>query len=603
MSLDVRVACYLDHHKVKPSDDLRKPTMMMCEDEDKNKFVLSEDSIFHLDIPKVPCGWFGNSPPLILGAKSDKQSLKRLKQKCHLSLPAHLRCAIWISSVARVANPQLPIQETDTYGSIGYRKSVESKWEYVLNAVFPNPTDIDDAIAPDLGLTQQALNQLIHHDYPVPEKGAKQLTLVLCAVQQVVGIEFSPLNPDIATLLLTHMPASYAYATIREMINDTSQYMPVSQKEYYSWCKTYEFYVKKQSLAHYNVMERCGALKPEGLDPIFKRFFTSLLGRKDVLHFMDIYLVEGCKAFFRLALSLIKLIPKSQLKSLNLTDSESFWNEIRKKTFHPDFTLEKHLSLMYPKVGKIAKRYPNRRMLRRALKYHEQWAAENMPIYVNETPPKPMGYIQSDNDTPVTLAKPTIVRSCLAKWLPMSLKTTKLDLIYSTEIHGRSLAAFYNQCNLYKNTIVLVEAIVDSKKTVTIGVFASHAWNTNPSSYGDGECFLFRASPEDPKCFHWTPDFEGIGDFESQAIREQFMVAKSDFLAMGANAAGTNGIRLDQDFIHGESHSALGFDNEPLPGEGQNKFDIGVVEAYRLIREVDGNAVGKEEKVWDLTGL
>ena len=220
-----------------------------------------------------------------------------------------------------------------------------------------------------------------------------------------------------------------------------------------------------------------------------------------------------------------------------------------------------------------------------------------MPIYVDETPPKPMGYIQSD-DTPVTLAKPTFVRSCLAKWLPMSLKTTKLDLIYSTEIHGRSLAAFYNQCNRYKNTIVLVEAIVDSNKTVTIGMFASHAWNINPSSYGDGECFLFRASPEDPKCFNWTPDFEGVDDFESQAIREQFMVAKSDFLAMGANSAATNGIRLDQDFIHGSTSKSIGFDNDELVGPGIEVFDVGLVEVYRFIRDVDNKPVDGDIDPW-----
>ena len=578
---------------------------------DSSKFVQSQDSIFGKDVSNEKCGWFGHRTPLVLGAKNDKQSLKRLKQKCHLSVPPQLRCAVWISSVARVANPQLPITETDAYGTIGNKKSIEMKWEFALNAVFPNPADRDDAVAPDLGLTQEVLNQLIHNDYPIPEEGAKQLTLVLCALQQVVGIEYSPTIPDIATLLLTHMPACYAYATISEMINDTSQYIPVSQKEYYSWCKTYEFYVQKQSSAHFKVMTNCGALKPEGLDPIFKRFFISILKREDVLHFMDIFMVEGCKAYFRMSLSLIKLISKNELKHLKLTDSESWWNEIRKKTFHPNFTLAKHLDIMYPRVGKVVlnlnrgnastlKLYPNRRMLRRALKYHEAWAVENMPIYVDETPPKPLGYILSD-DKPVTLAKPTIVRSNLAKWLPVSLKTTKLDLIYSSEINGCSLASFYNQCNRYKNTIVLIEAIVDNT-TATIGMFASHAWKVNPASYGDGECFLFRADP-DPKCFNWTPDFSGIDNFEAQAIREQYMVAKSDFLAMGANAGGTNGIRLDQDFLIGESYSALGFDNEPLPGHDRNKFEIGAVEAYRLIREVDGNAIGEEEKVWDLNGL
>ena len=571
---------------------------------ESNTFVYSVDNIFGQDIKREKCGWFGERPPLVLGAKNDKQSLKRLKQKCHQGLPPYLRCAVWIASVRRAANPQLPVEETDGYGTVGNQKIIESKWEFALNAVFPNQADREDAVAPDLGLSQEVLNQLIHVEYPIPEEGAKKLTLVLCALQQVVGIEYSPTIPDIATLLLTHMPASYTYATIREMINDTSQFIPVSQKEYYSWCKTYQFYVQKQSSAHHKAMKSCGALSPEGLDPIFKRFFTSILNRRDVLHFLDIYMLEGCKAYFRLALSLIKLIPKKELGKLNLADSESWWNEIRKKTFHPDFTLTKHLPLMYPKADKVImmklKLYPNRRMLRRALKYHEKWATENMPVYIDETPPKPIGYILSD-EKPITLAKRTVLRSNLAKWLPVSLKTTKLDLIYSTEVHGRSLASFYNQCNRYKNTIVLIEANVDNT-TAIIGMFASAGWQVNPNSYGDGECFMFRAHPN-PKVFNWTPDFAGIDSVESQAIREQYMVAKPGFLAMGANAEGTNGIRLDEYFTDGESYSALGFDNEPLPGRNRSKFDIGVVEAYRLIREVDGGAVGVEEKVWDLNGL
>lgn len=253
---------------------------------------------------------------------------------------------------------------------------------------------------------------------------------------------------------------------------------------------------------------------------------------------------------------------------------------------------------MYPKFGKIAKRYPKRRVIRRTQKYHEKWAMENMPVYVDQTPPKPIGYT-SDN---CILAKPATIRSNLAKWLPPSLKLTKLDLIYSTEVHGRSLAALYNECQRSKHTIILVEAITGST-TSTIGMFASHAWSTQPSSYGDGECFLFRANPN-PKCFNWTPDFSGnMDDMENQAVREQFMVARSDFIAMGANKDGTNGLRLDQDLINGESQPALGFDNEPLPGNNHTTFDVGIVEVYRLIREVDGKSIGHDEKVWDLEGL
>lgn len=135
-------------------------------------------------------------------------------------------------------------------------------------------------------------------------------------------------------------------------------------------------------------------------------------------------------------------------------------------------------------------------------------------------------------------------------------------------------------------------------------MFASHAWIVSSSSYGDGECFLFRANP-DPKCFNWVPDYSGdIDDMETDAVREQFMVAKNDFIAMGANSDGTNGLRLDRDLVVGNSCPALGFDNEPLPGENHKTFDIGIVEVYQLTRELDGKAVGHDENlVWDMQGL
>jgi len=90
----------------------------------------------------------------------------------------------------------------------------------------------------------------------------------------------------------------------------------------------------------------------------------------------------------------------------------------------------------------------------------------------------------------------------------------------------------------------LVEAITGNA-TSTIGMFASHAWSIQPSSYGDGECFLFRANPN-PKCFNWTPDFSGnMDDMENQAVREQFMVARSDFIGAGVPCYGL-WLRLQQ---------------------------------------------------------
>jgi len=56
-------------------------------------YVESVDSLFGQDITFEDCPWFSKGPPLVLGAKNEKKSLKSLKQKVHLGLPPQLRCA------------------------------------------------------------------------------------------------------------------------------------------------------------------------------------------------------------------------------------------------------------------------------------------------------------------------------------------------------------------------------------------------------------------------------------------------------------------------------------------------------------------------------
>jgi len=587
-------------------------TMSVDEESLENdRFVPSVDSIYGEKFDKCKSKYWEKKPPLVLGVTSYGQSMKTLKQKCHLGLPPNLRCAVWIASVMRVAHPQQPLPVSDSYGTNAKSSTLTAGWESVLNTIFPNPSDETDAIAPDLGLSQELLTQVIKNDYSKfingtarPRGGEKSLTRILCAVQQILGIEYCPVLPDIATMMLAYMPESYVYATLREMIGDTSNFLPVCLKDHYAWCKTYYFFVKRMFPQAYKVMMLCGAMTVEGLDPIFKRFFRTLLKPDDVLHFLDIFLVEGCKAIFRLSLSLVGLLSKKELKTINFTDATSWWNAIKAITLSPTFSFQKHLDKkVYPRFGKATRRYPKRRVLSRMIRYNEQWALDNMPVYIDQTPPKPMGYIPGK---PIILAKPASVRSNLVKWLPVALKSTKLDLIYSTENDGRSLSSFYEKCKRTKHTIVLIEAMTKSSNNkVIIGMFASQSWNVHPTSYGDGECFLFRADP-DAKCFHWTPDFSsGFDDIENQVIREQFMVARNEYLAMGANADGTNGLRLDQDLNQGESYPALGFGNEPLAGENMKSFEVGTVEVYRLVRDVDGKAVDGEvdDSVWNLGGM
>ena len=165
-------------------------------------------------------------------------------------------------------------------------------------------------------------------------------------------------------------------------------------------------------------------------------------------------------------------------------------------------------------------------------------------------------------------------------------------------------------------------------------MYASQAWHCTTRIYGDGECFLFRLSP-DPIAYHWVPDetisklnknqseahieidttiktenesltnrnsnecdIEIHNQLEHEALMKHFMISRDHFISMGGNPNGGSGLRLNDDLTVGNSSFATGFNNEPLPGNGLSTFDVGLVEVYRFIREVDGKAVDGGD-VWN----
>ena len=114
--------------------------------------------------------------------------------------------------------------------------------------------------------------------------------------------------------------------------------------------------------------------------------------------------------------------------------------------------------------------------------------------------PRPMALVASSENAGKLLASAT-VRTHLAEWLPLSLRLSKLELIYSTSIHGRTLERFYAHTKGHKHTLTVVQVLDND---AVVGMFASQAWRISSQVYGDGECFLFRASPE-PACYKWRP--------------------------------------------------------------------------------------------------
>lgn len=334
-------------------------------------------------------------------------------------------------------------------------------------------------------------------------------------------------------------------------------------------------------------MEQIGALTPVGLEPILKRFFVPLLRRKHVLRIMDIFTGEGVHAIFRIGTTLCCLSHAHLGESVRqrCDNAAVFWEGVRRfarsKHFHFDLFLE-HQAYGVQKSFRLLTRpiFPNLDFVARLIANNEVWAEENqsnLPIHEDK---KPLGIVEGK--IPIVLARNSSERLVLGQWVPPVLQSTKIDLIYSSDHHGRSIEMFYLRCSSSRHTITVMEVL--GTDTV-VGMYATQTWHNNPNGYGDGECFLFRLKPN-PKWFRYRNADSRIHSFDDNNESEealsrfddagQFMISGETFISMGVGEDGASGLRLNEDLTRASVSKSIGFENEELIGEGVQVFEVGL---------------------------
>ena len=346
-------------------------------------------------------------------------------------------------------------------------------------------------------------------------------------------------------------------------------------------------------------MEHIGALEPIGLTPILKRFFVPLLRREHVLRVMDIFTGEGAHAIFRIGTTLCCLAHAHLGESVreHCDNAAVFWEGVRRfahsKHFRFDIFLN-HQAYGVQKSLRILTRpiFPGRDFVSRLISSNEEWAEKNVSTVSIHEDTKPLGLVEGKY--PIQLAKHSPERLRLAQWLPPALQSTKLDLIYSSNHHGRSLEMFYRCCSSARHTLTIMEVLGTDR---VIGMYATQTWHNNPDGYGDGGVFLFRLKPN-PQCFRYI-----IGEGQTALIDDaeqntscledagQLMISSRTFISLGVGEGGVSGLRLNEDLTRGSTSKSIGVESAVLVADGVEVFDIGLVEVYRFIREVDNKPV------------
>ncbi|UNI17357.1 oxidation resistance protein 1 [Purpureocillium takamizusanense] len=182
-------------------------------------------------------------------------------------------------------------------------------------------------------------------------------------------------------------------------------------------------------------------------------------------------------------------------------------------------------------------------------------------------------------------------------------------LVYSLEQDGASLATLYQKCRQYERRRVGFVLVVKDQEGGAFGAYLSEYPHPAPSYFGNGECFLWRAStlaslPPPPSADttnltrHTTlappprpESAAGSGAstpsesirfkaFPYSGLNDCYINCEAGYLSVGSGG-GHYGLWLDDSLDIGHSSQCETFGNEPLSDAGE-KFGVLGVELWVL---------------------
>jgi hypothetical protein len=177
------------------------------------------------------------------------------------------------------------------------------------------------------------------------------------------------------------------------------------------------------------------------------------------------------------------------------------------------------------------------------------------------------------------------------------------QLVYSLEQDGSSLTTLYQKCRDYEHRRVGFVLVVKDQEGGTFGAYLSEHPRPAPSYFGNGECFLWRAStlaslPPPPSAdttnltrnTQLAPAPRGstaspapstasetirFKAFPYSGLNDCYINCEMGYLSVGSGG-GHYGLWLDDSLDVGHSAQCDTFGNEPLSDEGEKFFVLGV---------------------------
>ncbi|XP_027549448.1 TBC1 domain family member 24 isoform X2 [Neopelma chrysocephalum] len=531
------------------------------------------------------------------------QELKHLARQGYWAKNHCLRAKVYhklISSIpCRTVTPDANVYRDIVVKIVGKRSS----------SSLPLPEFVDNSLVPTYCLNAEGI-------------GAVR-KIILCIANQFPDISFCPALPAVIALLLHYSKdEAECFEQVCRILacNDPSKRL-IDQTflAFESSCMTFGDLVNKYCQAAHKLMV---AVSEDVLEVYsdWQRWLFGELPMTYVARVFDVFLVEGYKVLYRVALALLKFFHK--VRAGQPMESDSIQQDIRAfvrdiaKSVSPERLLEKAFAIRLFSRKEI-----------QLLQMANEKALQQKGITVKQkslAPPKRQNvhlavHAENFKSEIVSVKEMRDIWS----WIPERFALCQPLLLFTTLEHGCSLSRFYSHSEGHEPTLLLIKTTAKE----VCGAYLSTDWSERRrggnklSFFGTGECFVFRLQPEVER-YEWViikhpelatagPETEnhsspapstlssGSGPSEPSDRLSPFLSARhfnlpsktaSMFMAGSSECIIVGGgdgqaLYLDADLNHGRTSHCNTFNNQPLCSEN---FQISVLEVWGFRDTMNG---------------
>ncbi|KAM6299425.1 TBC1 domain family member 24 [Aegotheles albertisi] len=523
------------------------------------------------------------------------QELKQLARQGYWAKNHSLRAKVYhklISNIpCRTVTPDANVYRDIVVKIVGKRSS----------SSLPLPEFVDNSLVPTYCLNAEGV-------------GAVR-KIILCIANQFPDISFCPALPSVVALLLHYSKdEAECFEQVCRILacNDPSKRL-IDQTflAFESSCMTFGDLVNKYCQAAHKLMV---AVSEDVLE-VYSDWQRWLFGELPLVYIarvFDVFLVEGYKVLYRVALALLKFFHK--VRAGQPMESDSIQQDIRAfvrdiaKSVSPERLLEKAFAIRLFSRKEI-----------QLLQMANEKALQQKGITVKQKRQNVHLAVHAENFKSEIVSVKEM--RDIWSWIPERFALCQPLLLFTTLEHGCSLSRFYSHSEGHEPTLLLIKTTAKE----VCGAYLSTDWSERRrggnklSFFGTGECFVFRLQPEVER-YEWViikhPELATAGsepeNHSSPApstlssvlsdpsdrlspflsarhfnlpskTASMFMAGSSECIIIGGGDG--QALYLDADLNHGRTSHCNTFNNQPLCSES---FQISVLEVWGFRDTMNG---------------